>query len=552
MVVKVSEQINRQNNSISNEKIWGSVMVNVRVYGAKGDGVTDDTLALQRALDDSVNGTCFFPKGKGEYYLTGDLNIPSNTTVLFSTGVRLHGKTGTGRVINITQKTNVNIIGRNAVVSMNKAEYSSEFNHAISIYNSQNVFVEGVCFKDTGGDGIYIGGEGGSLPCENILIQNCITDNARRNGISVVHAIHVKIINCIMRNTIGTAPQFGIDVESNPDSTLYDITIENCTAHNNAMVGFGVGSGAKDVRFINCVAYQNVSHGFFVAKVGSLVPENVTIINCQAYSNVGSGIIVTDGKKISIDSCRSYLNTINGINLQGTFDSRIINSYSYENGGTGILSNLSTDAIIDNNDIYRNFSAGIIISTTSIRPVVRNNRCTDNANNSGAAIKVNLYVTNCSEPVITGNVIRMTVASAVSVTGMYVTANVINGYVKENDCFNGGTGSGIAIETAGGTINQGNRNKLGYYSTSENSNVGSIVWDPGSLADGTGETSAAITVTGANLGEFIIVAAPYDLQGITCTAYVSATNTVRIRLQNETGGTIDLASGTWRVRLIEF
>jgi len=80
---------------------------------------------------------------------------------------------------------------------------------------------------------------------------------------------------------------------------------------------------------------------------------------------------------------------------------------------------------------------------------------------------------------------------------------------------------------------------------------GSLVFDPGSLVDGAGETSSAITVTGAALGDYVLVSAPYDLQGITATAYVSATDTVKIRLQNETTGTIDLASGTWKVRVIE-
>ena len=78
---------------------------------------------------------------------------------------------------------------------------------------------------------------------------------------------------------------------------------------------------------------------------------------------------------------------------------------------------------------------------------------------------------------------------------------------------------------------------------------GTLVWDPGNLVDGAGETSSGITVTGAAFGDYIDVAAPYDLQGITATAYVSASNTVKIRLQNETGGAINLASGTWAVRV---
>jgi hypothetical protein len=78
---------------------------------------------------------------------------------------------------------------------------------------------------------------------------------------------------------------------------------------------------------------------------------------------------------------------------------------------------------------------------------------------------------------------------------------------------------------------------------------GAVTWDPGSLADGAGETSAGITVTGAELGDFVSVAAPYDLQDATVTGYVSAADTVEIRIQNESGGVRDFAEGSWKVRV---
>lgn len=74
-------------------------------------------------------------------------------------------------------------------------------------------------------------------------------------------------------------------------------------------------------------------------------------------------------------------------------------------------------------------------------------------------------------------------------------------------------------------------------------------WNPGTITTGSGATSSAITVTGAALGDFAKVAAPYDLQGVIATAYVSAANTVVVRLQNQTGSSVTLASGTWRVRV---
>ncbi|MDR3450732.1 MAG: DUF2793 domain-containing protein [Alphaproteobacteria bacterium] len=78
---------------------------------------------------------------------------------------------------------------------------------------------------------------------------------------------------------------------------------------------------------------------------------------------------------------------------------------------------------------------------------------------------------------------------------------------------------------------------------------GTATWNPGAIAGGSGATSSAITVTGAALGDFAMVAAPYDLQGLQATAYVNAANSVVIRLANSTGSSVTLASGTWRVRV---
>lgn len=73
------------------------------------------------------------------------------------------------------------------------------------------------------------------------------------------------------------------------------------------------------------------------------------------------------------------------------------------------------------------------------------------------------------------------------------------------------------------------------------------VWDPANMANGTGTTSPGVTVTGAAFGDSVDVCAPYSLQGVVATGYVSATDTVNVRLHNSTGGAVNLASGTWKV-----
>ena len=74
-----------------------------------------------------------------------------------------------------------------------------------------------------------------------------------------------------------------------------------------------------------------------------------------------------------------------------------------------------------------------------------------------------------------------------------------------------------------------------------------------SLADGAGETNT-ITVQGVKLGDIVMnISMGVDVSGISITPYVSAADTVSIRFQNESTGTLDLASTTIRcvvVRLV--
>ncbi len=54
------------------------IVYNVKVYGARGDGTTDDTSAVRKAIDTAFNdggGTLYFPSGK--YLITGTLSFRS-------------------------------------------------------------------------------------------------------------------------------------------------------------------------------------------------------------------------------------------------------------------------------------------------------------------------------------------------------------------------------------------------------------------------------------------------------------------------------------------
>jgi type II secretory pathway pseudopilin PulG len=76
----------------------------------------------------------------------------------------------------------------------------------------------------------------------------------------------------------------------------------------------------------------------------------------------------------------------------------------------------------------------------------------------------------------------------------------------------------------------------------------SATYDPPSLADGAGVTTT-LAITGAAMGDFVLVSFSNDLQGITLTGWISVAGTASARFQNESGGTLDLTSGTLRFRV---
>jgi hypothetical protein len=74
----------------------------------------------------------------------------------------------------------------------------------------------------------------------------------------------------------------------------------------------------------------------------------------------------------------------------------------------------------------------------------------------------------------------------------------------------------------------------------------SATYDAGSLSDAAGETTT-VTVPGAALGDACVASLGVSAAGVLVTCYISAANTASVRLQNETAGTVDLASTTLRV-----
>jgi polygalacturonase len=215
-------------------------ILNVLTLGAKRDGVTDDTKIFQKAID-SVNklggGTVLVPAGK--YLINADtsIKIKSHVTLeMMDTTTQLISKpTGSDRsyILMVINATDVSIIGGKIIGDRNEhMGTTGEWGMGIAVYSSKNVIINGTTIINCWGDGIVIGAKGGEpyyapYPSSNVVIENVISNNNRRQAITIGTVNQVLIDSCILTNTNGTKPMSGIDIEPDRD-TAQNITIQNC------------------------------------------------------------------------------------------------------------------------------------------------------------------------------------------------------------------------------------------------------------------------------------------------------------------------------------
>lgn len=109
-----------------------------------------------------------------------------------------------------------------------------EEGHCICIENeSERIVVENVRLSEAIGDGVLIVGQGGKgSSSKDITIRDSEIFDNRRQGISIVGGVRVLIEGNEIHHIQGTAPQFGIDIESLSYESR-DITVRGNRFHHN-------------------------------------------------------------------------------------------------------------------------------------------------------------------------------------------------------------------------------------------------------------------------------------------------------------------------------
>ncbi|PID66439.1 MAG: hypothetical protein CR975_02940 [Gammaproteobacteria bacterium] len=216
-------------------------------YDAKGDGTTNDTTAIQKAIDavaDAGGGVVWIPKGRYMIDTEARLKMRSNVTVQMTDDTVLEAipnGAGSYSIFRFYNVENAHLLGGTLVGDRDShLGTSGEWGTGVNISSSSNIRVENIVTKDFWGDGFYIGENGSLDKSENIVLYNVVGDNNRRQGLTIVNGDNIKIIDSTFQNTHGTAPAAGICIEPNDNNLVSNVEILNCKTINNDGDGIGL------------------------------------------------------------------------------------------------------------------------------------------------------------------------------------------------------------------------------------------------------------------------------------------------------------------------
>lgn len=578
-----------------NDHVYGSI-VNVKTYGAVGDGITDDTDALRNAFATSKYiefepGKTYLVNADGYPTLRAVLNATSqNSVVIIGNNATLKfSASSTGPIgLNFIELTNCNnVLIKDLIFDGNSANQNYGY-HSVAIFGGENIKLINLTCNNMYFDGVYVRA---TTPAtfstypKNVYIENITTYNCGRNGISIIGANGIKIKGGYLTNTVGD-PGAGIDVEPNSSDVW----------------------GVRDLEIDGVVVKDNYGRGIVItgnAAVSTDTPYclNAILSNITAYNNAAGADVNVGGSDVGVFHCADFV--LNGFNNPGQttdpIDAGLV--YIASTAQKVVLNNLSF-----NNVQFPTTTKSLVYldSSDNETRVINNvtaNSCTGTVVRGGKYSTIsNVLAEDCTGEytVLLGNgrgtlrnstFIRSSLVQAynVSNTGLYsiegitfidptaraMRLYIANSTVQDIKVRHTGTAATQAIWIE--SITNCNLNNFfisdngGYWNTvsqaylvTQSSVSGNRIrslfpsilsgsktsYDPASLADGAA-TSTTVSLHRADVGDACQISTSISLAGIMAFASITAANTATVTYFNKTGGAVDLASHTLTVEAIK-
>lgn len=271
-IMQVKADVEGQVGVVS-EKL-ADIAINVKKFGAKGDGVTDDSDAIKAAIAALPNtgGTLIFPTAK---YIQGN-GTNKDCSFMF------------------LGKSNVKIIGNGSIIEAHPNNPPSPNCRGFWFENGKNISIENLTYNgrldvrtELGNDNTGVNRQHAFAfreGCQQVTLtnvtalyammdgfncaggqdyvfNNCISEYSYRQGLTIGNAKNLKFIGGSLSKTgkiKGTLPKCGVDVEA--DGGTEDIanqgrylSFEGVRFDDNAGGGLNIHNGARFVTGKNCI-----------------------------------------------------------------------------------------------------------------------------------------------------------------------------------------------------------------------------------------------------------------------------------------------------------
>ena len=498
--------------------------VSVKDFGAVGDGVTDDTAAIQAAIDyaSTTGGNqVLFPSGR--YNTSSTINITADGISLVGHGERntiIQPFFSGGDVILVAPTggaTRLDCFAMDGFTIDPPTAFPRTSGAHINLTSAYQANVSNIEFRDCFVGLKVTGANSAHQVFENLIMRGIIAGTGI--GILLENGIDQMFNYISINNGVGFEPLAGIKIEQNQAlwidnsdilrcqygmliapgvsqlvtwSFISNTAFDYCSIDGVRISPFDNSSVINGLQFVGCWTSSCTQRGFHITKAGATtvdnIPKGIKLNSHRAVNNGSNGFLATTGTQIDI-----------------------ANSYFGGNGKT----TAGTIAGIQFNDILY-FSV-----TTS------------------------------------GSGWQFGYSSTIQVTGLTI-AGASNFYRIIGNDFYGNVVKGLS-DTSSSTVKQvfGNTPATDREDTftlgSNNADslksimTATATWDPATVLAG-GYASRSITVSGAAVGDVATATlSSIGFNDFLISSVVADANEVRVIIQNIDSSPIDLPSGTLNV-----
>lgn len=328
----------------------------VQRYGAAGDGLSDDTRPIQKAINAARRaggGTIYFPVSsrcymvKGLTFYSGIVYAGENPDVCIkaiASNSALVSSPATSPLSNITI----------ANLTFNGNATSFTGHDCLELRGPTNVIIDHVTTTRCGEDGVYVTGWGtGVNPAgsgTDVLITNLTASHNGRNGMSIIAGKNITVRDSIFENHIMSPPYAGVDIEPNAaGQSVENITFENCVFRNNKYNGFTVWEVHADrphlnLRLINCTFQGNGRDGAYIAASHHVIGEiyvSGTMLENKSRDGYRGGLDIWHAKDVVVTNL-SVTGASQALVLWGVDGAKVVNA-SLSGSDRDLNTNRSSD-----------------------------------------------------------------------------------------------------------------------------------------------------------------------------------------------------------------